>query len=76
MNISLFDTCTMADSNTEWIKPGARVNVREKGLHGTVKFFGNTDFAPGKWVGVELDDALGKNNGVVKGKVSCTNQSY
>ena len=27
-----------------------------------------TSFAPGKWVGVELDDTKGKNNGTVQGK--------
>ena len=60
----------MAEGNSDWIKPGTRVNVKDKGLHGTVRFFGNTDFAPGKWVGVELDEQQGKNNGIVKGKVS------
>ena len=29
---------------------------------------GTTDFAPGKWIGVELFDPRGKNSGLVNGK--------
>ena len=32
------------------------------------RFVGSTDFAPGKWIGVELFDTRGKNNGSVNGK--------
>ena len=32
------------------------------------RFLGTTEFAPGKWVGVELESRLGKNSGVVNGK--------
>lgn len=32
-----------------------------------VKFIGSTEFAPGEWIGVELDLAEGRNNGIVNG---------
>ncbi len=52
----------------EELKLGSRVRVKEKNLDGTVRFVGGTLFAPGKWVGVDLDEPKGKNNGTVMGK--------
>ncbi|PWZ03635.1 hypothetical protein BCV70DRAFT_197834 [Testicularia cyperi] len=45
----------------------ARVSISNLG-HGEVLFVGQTSFAPGVWVGIELDVQNGKNNGSVQGK--------
>ncbi|XP_061890445.1 dynactin subunit 1-like isoform X2 [Entelurus aequoreus] len=49
-------------------KVGSLVEVIGKGQRGTVAFIGATLFASGKWVGVILDEAKGKNDGTVQGK--------
>mmetsp|Transcript_22863 Transcript_22863/g.52353 ORF Transcript_22863/g.52353 Transcript_22863/m.52353 type:complete len:475 (+) Transcript_22863:63-1487(+) len=42
------------------------VSYEKQRLWGTVKFAGPTSFAQGDWVGIALDDPVGKNNGTVK----------
>lgn len=36
-------------------------------IRGIVRYFGTTEFAPGQWVGMELSEPRGKNDGSVKG---------
>lgn len=38
------------------------------GRTATVQFIGNAHFASGDWLGVELEDASGKNDGAVQGQ--------
>jgi len=57
-----------AVSKGEALKVGYRVQVAGKDSVGTVAFVGTTQFSSGKWIGVVLDDAVGKNNGTVQGK--------
>ena len=56
----------MAESRL--IKVGHRVQVKDKGFFGVVGYVGSTLFASGKWIGVVLDEAVGKNDGSVQGK--------
>lgn len=42
---------------------GLYVNVKNK--KGIIRFIGPTEFAPGTWVGIELFEPTGKNNGTI-----------
>ncbi|XP_048479588.1 restin homolog isoform X1 [Plutella xylostella] len=65
MNASISTTTTSNE-----VRLGDRVIVSSSrgSKAGTLKYVGVTDFAPGVWAGVELDDPLGKNDGSVDGK--------
>ena len=51
----------------DWMRIGESIQIRPSNNSGVISFIGNTEFAPGLWVGVELDTSQGKNDGSVKG---------
>lgn len=52
------------------------VSHGQGGKAGWVRFYGFVDFAPGPWVGIEFEKALGKHDGFKEGKryFSCKKQ--
>lgn len=48
-------------------KTGQTVQLTD-GRKGTVRFAGQTHFQVGEWVGIELEDKSGKNDGSVQGE--------
>lgn len=48
-------------------KPGQTVLLND-GRKATVRFAGQTSFQVGEWIGVELDEKTGKNDGSVQGQ--------
>jgi len=74
-----------ASKTVEALPPGTTEDVKEMKLEdrceinpgsrrGKLGFIGEVDFAPGYWLGVILDEPLGKNDGTVRGKryMTCT----
>jgi len=57
----------MADGEAPLAVLGGRACVGTKRVGGTVRFVGPVAFAEGIWVGLEIDEPSGKNNGTVKG---------
>ncbi len=49
------------------LRAGQIITISD-GRPAIVRFVGTASFAPGEWVGIELEDGLGKNDGAVKGE--------
>lgn len=49
------------------LRVGQRVEIVGKNVRGEIAYVGMTSFAAGKWAGVILDEAKGRNNGTIQG---------
>ena len=54
--------------DAEGINVGDRCEVAPGGRRGTIAYVGELDGAKGIWIGISLDEPLGKHNGSLKGK--------
>ena len=62
----IYNACLASIIAMSDITIGSNVSVTKK--RGTVRFIGETQFAPGEWIGIELLESLGgKNDGSVDG---------
>lgn len=52
---------------SDLLKVGKKVEVYGKGVRGVIVYTGKTQFAPGYWIGLILDEPKGRNNGTVHG---------
>lgn len=60
-------TTSTGEREANIMSEGQRVYMKKSGA-GVIRFVGRIDVLPlGWWIGVELDDAVGKNDGEVKG---------
>lgn len=68
LTTSLTDASSIVGSDSgSRLRVGDRVTVSGSKC-GTIRYIGPTEFAHGIWVGIELDDSLGKNDGSVGNK--------
>lgn len=51
----------------DWCEVGESIQIRPYNYSGVIAYIGHTEFAPGTWIGVELDVPMGKNDGSVNG---------
>ena len=67
-NTSVNSTSTVTSVGTlGGFSDGEEIIVIQGDKEGIVRFCGETKFAPGPWIGVELQEPTGKNNGTVQG---------
>lgn len=44
----------------DWCEVGESIQIRPYNYSGVVAYIGHTEFAPGTWIGVDLDVPMGK----------------
>lgn len=54
------------------LRLGRKVEIVDRNVRGEIAYIGLTEFAPGKWAGVVLNEPKGRNNGTVKDKTYFT----
>lgn len=61
------ESISSASRANEIFSVGEKIYLHGLKKWGTVKYFGDALFSDGKWVGVELNEEIGRNDGTVQG---------